>query len=134
MDKSHLRIKLKMDPPKMYNKINKQNHQNYPITGYLLFWGNTGKQLELKRLQFRNAADYIYIYAFSRRFYPKRLCRYIYSGYTFCFCQYVFPENQTHNLCAANVMLYHWATGTLDYSPIHCFKTRHFRSVLLVVE
>ncbi len=24
----------------------------------------------------------------------------------------VFPGNQTHNLCAANTMLYHWATGT----------------------
>ncbi len=25
----------------------------------------------------------------------------------------VFPGNRTHNLCAANEMLYHWATGTL---------------------
>ncbi len=25
----------------------------------------------------------------------------------------VFPGNRTHNLCAANTMLYHWATGTL---------------------
>ncbi len=25
---------------------------------------------------------------------------------------YVFPGNWTHNLCAANTMLYHWATGT----------------------
>ncbi len=24
----------------------------------------------------------------------------------------VFPGNWTHNLCAANAMLYHWATGT----------------------
>ncbi len=24
----------------------------------------------------------------------------------------VFPGNRTHNLCAANTMLYHWATGT----------------------
>ncbi len=31
-------------------------------------------------------AEYIYIYAFSRRFYPKRLT--VHSGYTF-FCQYV---------------------------------------------
>ncbi len=46
----------------------------------------------------------IYIYAFSRRFYPKRL-----TGYT-CFYQYVFPGNRTHNLCAANTMLYRWAT------------------------
>ncbi len=26
----------------------------------------------------------------------------------------VFPGNRTHNLCAANTMLYHWATGTLS--------------------
>ncbi len=25
----------------------------------------------------------------------------------------VFPGNRTHNLCAANTMLYHWATGIL---------------------
>ncbi len=25
----------------------------------------------------------------------------------------VFPGNWTHNLCAADAMLYHWATGTL---------------------
>ncbi len=38
----------------------------------------------------------------------------LHSGYTFSFflsvC--VFPGNQTHNLCVANAMLYHWATGT----------------------
>ncbi len=27
--------------------------------------------------------------------------------------QYVFPGNRTHNLCAADAMLYHWATGTI---------------------
>ncbi len=30
----------------------------------------------------------------------------------------VFPGNQTHNLCAANAMLYHWATGTHKYKYI----------------
>ncbi len=25
---------------------------------------------------------------------------------------HAFPGNRTHNLCAANAMLYHWATGT----------------------
>ncbi len=43
----------------------------------------------------------IYIYAFSRRFYPKRLT--VHSGYTFVLSVYVF--HQTHNLCAANAML-----------------------------
>ncbi len=38
---------------------------------------------------------YIYIYAFSRHFYPKRLT--VHSGYTFkSVC--VFPGNWTHNL------------------------------------
>ncbi len=46
-----------------------------------------------------------YIYAFSRRFYPKRLT--VHSGYTL-FLVHVFPGNWTHNLCAANAMLYHW--------------------------
>ncbi len=27
------------------------------------------------------------------------------SGYTFFFCQYMFPGNRTHNLCAVNAML-----------------------------
>ncbi len=54
---------------------------------------------------------YIYIYAFIRRFYPKRLT--VHSVYTFFFGQYVFPGNRTHNLCAANAILYHWATGTV---------------------
>ncbi len=34
---------------------------------------------------------YIYIYTFSRRFYPKRLKLYILIGH-------VFPGNQNHNL------------------------------------
>ncbi len=44
---------------------------------------------------------YIYIYAFSRRFYPKRLSAF--RIYMFFVC--VFPGNRTHNLCAANAML-----------------------------
>ncbi len=47
----------------------------------------------------------IYIFTFSRRFYPKRLT--VHSGYTFFFFyQYV-------TFCTANAKLYHWATGTL---------------------
>ncbi len=46
---------------------------------------------------------YIYIYAFSRRFYPKRLT--VHSGYTFVLSACVFPVNRTHNLCTANAML-----------------------------
>ncbi len=54
--------------------------------------------------------NYIYIYAFSGRFYPKRLT--VHSGYTFFLSVHVFPGIRTHNLCAANTMLYHWATRT----------------------
>ncbi len=35
---------------------------------------------------------------------------------------YVFPGNQTHNLCAANAMLYHWATRTQFHSYILYLK------------
>ncbi len=41
-------------------------------------------------------AVYIYINAFSRRFYPKRLT--VHSGYTFVLSVCVFPGNRTHNL------------------------------------
>ncbi len=34
------------------------------------------------------------------------------TGYTFLLSVCVFPGNWTHNLCVANTMLYHWATGT----------------------
>ncbi len=53
---------------------------------------------------------YIYIYAFSRRFYPKRLT--VHSGYTF-FCQYVCSlgiEPTTFALLTQSSN--HWATGT----------------------
>ncbi len=31
---------------------------------------------------------------------------------------YVFPGNLTHDLCAANAMLYHWATGTQNRKTV----------------
>ncbi len=43
------------------------------------------------------------------------------SGYTFLLSVSVFPGNWTHNLCAANAMLYHWATGTFK----DCRHTEH---------
>ncbi len=46
-----------------------------------------------------------FIHAFSQRFYPKRLT--VHSGYT-CIVSMCVPWNWTHNLCAANAMLYHW--------------------------
>ncbi len=48
---------------------------------------------------------YIYIYAFSRRFYPKRLT--VYSDYT-CFCQYVCSLGiEPTTFCAADAMFHH---------------------------
>ncbi len=57
-----------------------------------------------------------YIYAFSRRFYPKRLT--VNSGYAFFFIffyQYVCSLGiEPMTFCAAKAMLYHWATGTQE--------------------
>ncbi len=48
---------------------------------------------------------YIYIYAFSRRFYPKRLT--LHSSYSFTFLSALaFPGNRTHELGVASAMLY----------------------------
>ncbi len=46
---------------------------------------------------------YIYIYAFSRRFYPKRLT--LHSSF-YILSALAFPGNRTHDLGVANAMLY----------------------------
>ncbi len=61
-----------------------------------------------------------YIYAFSRRFYPKRLTIPDFipeatSGYTFLVSMCVPWELNPQPFCAANAMLYHWATGTYAF-------------------
>ncbi len=49
---------------------------------------------------------YIYIYAFSRRFYPKRLT--MHSSYSFYILSALaFPGNRTHDLGVASAMLYY---------------------------
>ncbi len=49
---------------------------------------------------------YIYIYTFSRRFYPKRLT--LHSSYSFYILSALaFPGNRTHDLGVASAMLYH---------------------------
>ncbi len=68
---------------------------------------------------------YSYIYAFSRRFCPKRLT--VHSGYTFFFYQYVCslgiePRDSIFEFCASNAMLYHWATGTLYATSLVVFQ------------
>ncbi len=48
---------------------------------------------------------YIYIYTFSRRFYPKRLT--LHSSYSFYILSALaFPGNRTHDLSVASAMLY----------------------------
>ncbi len=51
----------------------------------------------------RQVRHYIYIYAFSRRFYPKRLT--LHSSYSLS--ALAFPGNRTHDLGVASAMLYH---------------------------
>ncbi len=84
---------------------------------------------------------YIYItfiYAFSRRFYPKRLNS-AFRLYIF-FYQYVCSLGiEPMTFCAANAMLYHWATGTpRDTQVRHALqqniKTLSWRSVSIRVK
>ncbi len=57
--------------------------------------------------------DILWNITFIRRFYPKQLT--VYSGYTF-FSQYArFLGFEPTTFCAADAMLYHWATGTLNF-------------------
>ncbi len=52
------------------------------------------------------ACTYVYIYTFSRRFYPKRLA--LHSSYSFYILSALaFPGNRTHDLGIASSMLYY---------------------------
>ncbi len=54
---------------------------------------------------FNSENCYIYIYAFSRHFYPKRLT--LHSSYSFYILSTLaFPGNRTHDLGVASAMLY----------------------------
>ncbi len=79
---------------------------------YTVWWSYESVCLEhvyynslLLKIDFNNVLNsYIYIYAFSRRFYPKRLT--VHSGYNFFFYQYVFHLwSEPMTFCAANAML-----------------------------
>ncbi len=73
----------------------------------------------------------IYIYAFSRCFYPKRLA--VHSGYNF-FSSMCVPWIEPTTFCAANAMLYHWATGTLHYNFIsHNVTLYHTTATLFLM-
>ncbi len=68
-------------------------------------------------------------HVFSRRFYPKRLT--VHSGYTCFLSVHVFPGNRTHNLCAANTMLYHWATGSMCLC-LHIWSMGNVSSIIFI--
>ncbi len=56
----------------------------------------------------------------THTFMQTLLSKVTYSAFRlYIFCQWVFPGNWTHNLCAANTMLYHWATGAYAYRILH---------------
>ncbi len=70
-------------------------------------------------------------FTFIRCFYPKRLAQVIH-----CLSVFVFFGNWTHDLCTANSMLYHWATGTshTEFEFFACWKintTSHCVSIML---
>ncbi len=90
-------------------------HFSKPLVCVTLFCGDWSFNLKQCLWAFNapkaapSGKEWIYIYACSRRFYPKRLT--VHSGYNF-FCLYVCSLGiEPTTFCAA--MLYHWATGTL---------------------
>ncbi len=74
----------------------------------------TGQTTVLHALTLVHIYIYIYIYAFSRRFYPKRLT----IAFRLYICnQYVCSLGiEPTTFCAADAMLYHWATQELLYN------------------
>ncbi len=72
---------------------------------------------------------YIYIYAFSRRFYPKRLT--VHPGYTL-FDHYACSLGiEPTTFCTANAMLYHWATGTAFILKIWLSETKESATAVI---
>ncbi len=72
---------------------------------------------------------YIYIYAFSRRFYPKRLT--LHSSYSFYILSALaFPGNRTHDLGIVSAMLYQLSyrkaklTGRKKFDRKRCTSNR----------
>ncbi len=62
--------------------------------------------------------NYIYIYAFSRRFYPKRLT--LHSSYSFCILSALaFSGNRTHDLGFASAMLYRKVVSNIKAKQQH---------------
>ncbi len=69
----------------------------------------------------------IYIYAFSRRFYPKRLT--LHSSYSFYILSALaFPGNRTHDLGVASTMLYQLSYRKAKLSRMLLYK--HMQCIL----
>ncbi len=67
--------------------------------------GGGGGLCKHKMFFFVDGQTYIYMYAFSRRFYPKQLT--LHSSYSFYILSALaFPGNRTHDLGVASAMLY----------------------------
>ncbi len=72
---------------------------------------------------FTLSAIYIYIYAFSRRFYPKRLT--LHSSYSFYILSALaFPGNRTHDLGVASAILYQLSYRKANVREWICMFTR----------
>ncbi len=56
--------------------------------------------------------DDVHIYAFSRRFYPKRFTEHLGYIYIIFFLYACSLGIEPSTFCTANATLYHWATGT----------------------
>ncbi len=68
------------------------------------FWACLNSQKHTNKMP-ALVSIYINIYAFSRRFYPKRLT--LHSSYNFYISSALaFPGNRTHDIGVANAMLY----------------------------
>ncbi len=93
-------------------------YMQYSHTGVIGMFGTSPaakfKSVSVLWLSWARRVFYIYIYAFSRRFYPKRLT--VHSGYTFFLMSMCVPWELNPQPSA---MLYHWVTGTPFYSAAH---------------
>ncbi len=98
-----------------------------------------GKYLDTTRTVQHNRLagnlNHIYIYAFSRRFYPKWLTHRNIQAIiiVFFFISMCVPLGiEPTTFCAGNAMLYHWATGTLRID-LSAAVTSHFQQYITLI-
>ncbi len=108
-------ITCKIERP---HSINKQNMWSLNCCISNCFYFKIKNSFLLNILWF----NYIYIYAFSRRFYPKRLT--LHSSYSFYILSALaFPGNRTHDLGVASAMLYQLSYRKANYQLFINFQT-----------